>query len=214
MLRHPFLRAAPPKTTGREEFGEPFVQRSLALARRLRLPDADIVATATAFTAATIAGRLRAFCFTQNFLPPIGGNCKSSSAAAARRTPTLRRMLAERIAPARALLTQDDLGNSSAGKEALAFAILAHETLCGQPANVPSATGARHPVIFGKDRASREERGRFQICANAFGCARFRHPSSHAAPRQASPGKYRPASSATAPRAPRQNPRCPAASFR
>jgi anhydro-N-acetylmuramic acid kinase len=148
LLKHPFLKQAPPKTTGREEFGEPFVKRLLADARRLRLPAADIVCTATAFTAASIAGAYERFVYPKlsasgrKQLQVIlgGGGAKNA---------TLRRMLAARVAPG-ALLTQEDLGRSSAGKEALAFAILAHETLRGQPSNVPSATGARRAVVLGK----------------------------------------------------------------
>src|SRR5439155_12020909 len=63
MKSHPFLRRSPPKTTGREEFGELFVQQALGYAQRLRLPNADIVATATAFTAATIADAYARFVF-------------------------------------------------------------------------------------------------------------------------------------------------------
>ena len=55
-------------------------------------------------------------------------------------------MLTERVAPA-TVLTQEELGASSAAKEALAFAILAHETILGRPSNVPSATGARAGVL-------------------------------------------------------------------
>jgi anhydro-N-acetylmuramic acid kinase len=148
LLRHPFLRRTPPKTTGREEFGEPFVKMFLALAQRHRLPDADILATATAFTAASIADAFTRFVFPQltrkslSKLQVILGGGGAHNA-------TLRRMLSERVAPA-AVLTQEDLGGSNAGKEALAFAVLAHETLCGQPSNVPSATGARRAVVLGK----------------------------------------------------------------
>ena len=60
-----------------------------------------------------------------------------------------RRMLAERIG-AGELLTHEDFGIANAAKEALAFAILAHETLRGRPSNVPSATGARRCVVLGK----------------------------------------------------------------
>lgn len=148
MLCHPFFRSAPPKTTGREEFGEPFVRRALTLARRLRLRDEDIVATATALTAASIADAYERFVFPKlttagrKQLQVIlgGGGAKNA---------TLRRMLASQIAPAE-LLTQEDLGWSIAGKEALAFAILAHETLRSQSSNVPSATGARRGVVLGK----------------------------------------------------------------
>jgi anhydro-N-acetylmuramic acid kinase len=119
-----------------------------ALAQRHRLPDADILATATAFTAASIADAFTRFVFPQltrkslSKLQVILGGGGAHNA-------TLRRMLSERVAPA-AVLTQEDLGGSNAGKEALAFAVLAHETLCGQPSNVPSATGARRAVVLGK----------------------------------------------------------------
>ncbi len=148
LMAHPYLRQVPPKTTGREEFGDPFVRDLLTSARRLRLRDADIVATVTAFTAASIADAYERFVFPklskagrQQLQVILGGGGAKNG--------TLRRMLAERIAPA-TVLTQDDLGNSNAAKEALAFAVLAHQTMQGVPANVPSATGARRPVVLGK----------------------------------------------------------------
>jgi anhydro-N-acetylmuramic acid kinase len=148
LMSHPFLRRHPPKTTGREEFGEPFVRDMLTLASRLRLSDADIVATATAFTAESIADAYKRFVFPklkrgelENLQVILGGG--------GAKNPTLRRMLAERVAPA-VVLTQEDLGASNAAKEALAFAILAHETMQGRPSNVPSATGARRAVVLGK----------------------------------------------------------------
>jgi anhydro-N-acetylmuramic acid kinase len=45
--------------------------------------------------------------------------------------------------------TQEEIGMSSEAKEAVAFAVLANETLSGYPSNVPSATGALSPVILG-----------------------------------------------------------------
>ncbi|EEF61148.1 protein of unknown function UPF0075 [Pedosphaera parvula Ellin514] len=148
LLRHPFLARKPPKTTGREEFGAPFVQSLLNAARELRLKDEDIIATATMFTAASIAQAYQKFIFPKISAKLIkdmqvilgGGGAKN---------PTLQNMLAELISPV-TVLTQDDLGNSSAAKEALAFAILAHETLNHRPSNVPSATGAKRSVVLGK----------------------------------------------------------------
>jgi len=148
LMRHPFIRRSPPKTTGREEFGEEFVARLMAQARRTRLADEDVLATATAFTAESMADCYRRFVMRgipRNKLPLLqiilgGGGAKNSA---------LLRMLAERVAPA-AVLTQDDLGWSNSAKEALAFAVLAHETVHGRPANVPSATGARRAVVLGK----------------------------------------------------------------
>ena len=63
--------------------------------------------------------------------------------------PTLRHMLAERVAPFN-VLTHEDCGLRSDAKEALAFAILAHETVMGVANNVPGATGAKQRVVLGK----------------------------------------------------------------
>ena len=148
LMAHPFLRRRPPKTTGREEFGEVFVQRALVSARRLRLSPEDTVATATAFTAATIADAYERFVF-----PKLTAHDRSALqiilGGGGAKNPTLRRMLATRIGAAQ-LFTHEDFGIANAAKEALAFAILAHETLLGKPGNVPSATGARRAVVLGK----------------------------------------------------------------
>ncbi len=148
LMRHPFLRRRPPKTTGREEFGEMFLRPTLAGARRLRLKDEDIVATLTAFTAASIAEAYRRFVFTRLDSRQMaklqvilgGGGAKN---------PTLRQMLCQRLGCGE-LLTHEDFGISNGAKEALAFAILAHATLLGRPSNVPSATGAKRAVVLGK----------------------------------------------------------------
>lgn len=147
-LRHPFIKRRPPKTTGREEFGETFVQWLLGRARKLKLSDADLVATATDFTAATIAEACGRFIFPKLAAHELkqlqiilgGGGVKN---------PTLTRMLLGRI-NAGTLVTHEDFGIDSSAKEALAFAILAHQTLLRRPGNVPSATGARHAVVLGK----------------------------------------------------------------
>jgi len=148
LLSHPFLLRAPPKTTGREQFGEIFVAKLLAAARRLRLRPEDTVATSTAFTAASIAHAYRRFVFPHlkpRDLPKLqvilgGGGAHN---------PILRRMLAQQVGVGE-FLTHEDFGIASTAKEALAFALLAHQTLLGIPANVPRATGARHPVLLGK----------------------------------------------------------------
>ncbi len=147
-LHHPFIRRALPKTTGREEFGEPFVAWFIKRGRQLHLSHADLVATATEFTAASIARAYRRFLLPRltarqlNRLQIIlgGGGVKN---------PTLVRMLFERIGVG-TLCAHEDFGIHSSAKEPLAFAILAHETLAGKPGNVPSATGARRPVVLGK----------------------------------------------------------------
>jgi len=148
LMAHPFLRRRPPKTTGREEFGEMFVDRMLASARRLRLRAEDMVATATALTAASIADAYRRFVFPKLKVAELG-KLEIILGGGGAKNPTLRRMLAKQLGTGE-LLTHEDFGIANAAKEALAFAILAHETLQGKPGNVPSATGARHAAILGK----------------------------------------------------------------
>ena len=148
MMAHPFLRRPPPKTTGREEFGEVFLQPVLAAARRLRLRPEDVIATATAFTAACIAEAYRRYVFPK-LQPDALAELQIILGGGGARNLVLRRMLRERTGCSE-LLTHEDFGIPNAAKEALAFAILARETLQGRPANVPGATGARHPVVLGK----------------------------------------------------------------
>ncbi len=149
-LQHPYLRRRPPKTTGREEFGEKFTNAFLAAARARKLGPEDAVATAAMFTAKTIAQayhrhafpRLRALGVDLGRLEVIVGGGGAKNAA-------LMRMLGEELPGAR-LLTHEDVGMPNEAKEALAFALLAFETLSGRPANVPGATGARHSAVLGK----------------------------------------------------------------
>ncbi|HWX20123.1 MAG TPA: anhydro-N-acetylmuramic acid kinase [Candidatus Binatia bacterium] len=148
MMAHPFIRRRPPKTTGREEFGEAFVRKVLASGRRRKLSYADIIATATAFTAVSIAEAYRRFVFPR-LTPDLLSRLQIVLGGGGAKNPVLRHMLYERMG-ARELLTHEDFGIANAAKEALAFALLAHETLAGYPANVPAATGARRAVLLGK----------------------------------------------------------------
>jgi anhydro-N-acetylmuramic acid kinase len=151
-LTHPYLARQLPKTTGREEFGAMFVTEFLKRGRKLN--DADLIATATAFTAESIAGAYRRFIFTRlksrerHQLQIIlgGGGAKN---------PTLVRMLTTALAnecpnPAASIFTHEDFGMDSSAKEPLAFALLAHATIHGEPGNVPAVTGARRAVVLGK----------------------------------------------------------------
>ena len=148
LMKHPFLKRRPPKTTGREEFGRPFIEGVLREGRKVKLPSADFVATITAFTTASIADAYRRFVFPNlraADLPKLqiilgGGGAKN---------PTLRRMLKEDLGTEE-IYTHEDFGIANEAKEALAFAIMAHETLQGKPSNVPTATGASRSVVLGK----------------------------------------------------------------
>ncbi|MBN1807033.1 MAG: anhydro-N-acetylmuramic acid kinase [Sedimentisphaerales bacterium] len=141
MLRHPFLKRHPPKSTGREEFGDSFSKRIYTQARKRGMTDNNIVATVTAFTAKSIA---RAY---HRFLPALPDEiilCGGGS-----HNKTLVSMLQSELSDTKFLFT-DDFGISVDAKEAVSFAILAWATVKGLTNNVPGVTGAESPVIMGK----------------------------------------------------------------
>jgi anhydro-N-acetylmuramic acid kinase len=141
MLRHPFFRRRPPKSTGREEFGAAFAERIYRRAGRKSLPDADIVATVTALTAKSIAQAYRRFgAAMPDELILCGGGSHNR---------TLVEMLHAEL-PDVKILSTDDFGISVDATEAVSFAILAWATIKGMTNNVPAATGAERPVILGK----------------------------------------------------------------
>ncbi len=144
VLRERFFQKKPPKTAGREEFGREFSQAFIKLCGRAAKP--DIVATATALTARSIAAAIRKFVLpthkSYRELVVSGGGAKNS---------TLLAMLANEVKPlGLSLRLSDEFGLPAAAKEAAAFALLAYETWHRRPSNVPSATGARRPAILGK----------------------------------------------------------------
>jgi len=141
LLRHPYFRRRPPKTTGREQFGAAYAERLIARARRRKLAGANLIATATALTARSIADAYR------RFLPAPPDEVILCGGGA--RNDTLVELLRAALHPARVLL-MDELGIDADAKEAVSFAILAAETIRGNRGNVPSATGARRAVVLGK----------------------------------------------------------------
>jgi anhydro-N-acetylmuramic acid kinase len=141
LLQHPFFQQRPPKSTGREEFGSDFAERIYRRAGRKGLPDADIVATATALTAKSIAQAYRRFLpTTPDELILCGGGSHNR---------TLVEMLQAEL-PDVKMLSTGDFGISVDAREAVSFAILAWATIKGMKNNVPAATGAERPVILGK----------------------------------------------------------------
>ena len=142
LLRHPYFAAEPPKSTGREEFGRPFVERLVQVVEPEGDRDwLDLVATLTELTARTIADAYRSWIVPRGVEEVVvtGGGA---------RNPTLMRRIRTLIEP----LTVSDgevLGIDPECKEAVAFAVLAWAHLRGIPANVPAATGAKGPRVLG-----------------------------------------------------------------
>jgi anhydro-N-acetylmuramic acid kinase len=159
LLRDSFYRKTPPKTAGREQYGALFVDRVLADAVRLKLSSQDIVATATALTAASIRiahERFVAPYFERHARAQPQSRIASSPieyiiSGGGARNRTLLRMLAEELAPFGCTVAPiDALGLPSEAKEAVAFALLAWQTWHRLPGNVPAATGAARPAILGQ----------------------------------------------------------------
>ncbi len=141
MLRDPHFKLAPPKTAGREQFGQPFVSGLIATG----IPLEDLIATATELTARSIAAAILAFSKISE--PHIREVIASGGGVHNR---WLMRRLRE-LMPAHQLNTTADYGIHPDAKEAIAFAVLAHEFMERRPGNLPSATGARRRVLLGKD---------------------------------------------------------------
>ena len=149
LVRAPFFRQKPPRTAGREEFGREYASRFLQICRGASKP--DVVATATALTARSIADSVRRF-----VLPKFPGRRNRADhqmivSGGGSKNPTLMGMLRDEITPMGiSVHFSDEFGLPAEAKEAVAFALLAHETWHRRPSNVPSATGAKRGAILGK----------------------------------------------------------------
>ena len=149
LVRAPFFRQKPPRTAGREEFGREYAGRFLQICRGANKP--DVVATATALTARSIADSVRRF-----VLPKFAGRRNRADhqmivSGGGSKNPTLMGMLRDEITPMGIRVHfSDEFGLPAEAKEAVAFALLAHETWHRRPSNVPSATGAKRAAILGK----------------------------------------------------------------
>lgn len=136
LLKDSYYSAPPPKTAGREQYGQEFI----AKLRVTGLPVPDLISTATVFTAATIAIGIERFAPGTSEVIVSGGGVHNRQLM----------VQIEAFLPACRVTTSAEFGVDPDCKEAIAFAVLAHRTWRRQPGNLPSATGASHPVILGK----------------------------------------------------------------
>ncbi len=149
LLRARFFAQKPPRTAGREEFGREYMSRFLQMCHGASKP--DVVATATALTARSIADAVRRFVVPQIRTPGKPPHSQMIVSGGGAKNPALIAMLRAEIAPlGLELRFSDEFGIPSQAKEAVAFALLAHETWHRRPGNVPAATGAKRPAILGK----------------------------------------------------------------
>lgn len=142
LLAHPYFDLKPPKSTGRELFGDEFARGVLARAAELGLGPEDTLATLTAFTAKSIAQSVRKF-------SPVKRLDEFIVSGGGARNPVLMAMLEEWL-PGVPVLPHDQFGLRAEAKEAVAFALLGYQLLRNRPANVPGCTGASRPALLGK----------------------------------------------------------------
>jgi anhydro-N-acetylmuramic acid kinase len=140
MMQHAYFQQRPPKSTGREEFGQSFVRKIIQRSRKHAA--ADVIATATEFTALSIYEQYARFIRKRVLVDEVfvsGGGVHNR---------TLMENIQRRFEsiPVRPV---ERVGSSSDAKEAVLFALLAHETLHGTPTNVPEVTGASRQAVLG-----------------------------------------------------------------
>jgi anhydro-N-acetylmuramic acid kinase len=180
LMRDPYLKLAPPKSTGREYYGRSYVQKLLAVGKRHQAKPNDLIRAATIFTALSVVDALNRFVLPKTKIHQLiisGGGAQNpliltqlqaalrNNVVGVRFSASQPRLVgtgavgAQHAAPlARKMptsskikvLPSSELGVPEDAKEAFAFALMAYETFHQRPSNMPSATGAHRPAILGK----------------------------------------------------------------
>ena len=145
LLKEPYLYEPPPKSTGREYFGEEYLQKLLQLGRKYRAKPNDLIRAATWFTVVSVRLAIELFVLPKTKVHQLivsGGGANN---------PLIFSFLSEFYRPhGIEVLKSSHFGIPIDAKEAFAFALMAYETFHHCPSNLPSATGARGPAILGK----------------------------------------------------------------
>jgi anhydro-N-acetylmuramic acid kinase len=143
MMSHSYLAKKPPKTAGREQFGQAYAAGVFAWAKKHRIRTEDLICTVTVFTSLSIATAIQRWVSPRMHVDELivsGGGAQN---------PLMMAYLAA-LLPRSAIVSSNQFGMPTQAKEALAFAVLAYEAYHGRANNLPSATGAAHPAILGK----------------------------------------------------------------
>jgi len=148
LLAEPYFQRAPPKSTGRELFGDEFVARVVVRARALDLRADDVLATLTELSAWSVARAMARWAPAwPEVLHVSGGGTRNATLMAALGLALAREAPDGGGRPI--IRSVDEAGMPSGAKEAFAFAILGHEALHGRLNSLPGATGARHASVLG-----------------------------------------------------------------
>jgi anhydro-N-acetylmuramic acid kinase len=150
-----YLQRKPPKTAGREQFGQTYAAKVASWGAEQGVAGNDLVHTATVFTALSIAAAFRQFVFPRAKVKDL------IVAGGGTRNPLLMAQLVAAL-PELEIHPSSEFGVPEDAKEALAFAVLAYEAYHGRVNNIPAATGARRTAVMGKlvrGRNSRRGKG-------------------------------------------------------
>ena len=143
LIRDKYFCKLPPKTAGREQYGEKYVHYLLSAKDARRARPEDVIRTVTILTALSIVDAFHRFIAPRAKIEELivsGGGAHN---------PLLMAQIESGLDDV-CVRDAGELGVSGDAKEAFAFAMLAWETLRGRPANVPGATGAGKAVVLGK----------------------------------------------------------------
>jgi anhydro-N-acetylmuramic acid kinase len=163
LMRDPYLKLAPPKSTGREYYGRTYLEKLFNAGRCHKAKPNDLIRAATIFTALSIVDALNRFVLPKTKIHQLivsGGGADNpllmaqlaAALAVVGARDTRARLSTTRHAPPPRIevVSSSQLGVPENAKESFAFALLAYETFHHRPSNLPSATGAHHPAILGK----------------------------------------------------------------
>jgi anhydro-N-acetylmuramic acid kinase len=139
-LKQEFFQQPPPKSTGRELFGQDYLEQCWQDLEQAQLNDSDRLATLTELTVASIVHSYREFLPT---MPEQVLLCGGGS-----RNLYLRQRLQVELTSAQ-IMTTDEVGIDGKFKEAIAFAVLAYWRINNIPGNLPQVTGAKRPALLG-----------------------------------------------------------------
>jgi len=143
LLRDPYLRLGPPKSTGREYYGRAYFQELLRMGKKFTADPNDLIRTTTEFTVASVVDALKRFVLRKTKVQQLivsGGGAKN---------PLIMAQLTAALAPME-VMPSSKLGVPEEAKEAYAFALLAYESWHRRTGNLPSSTGAEKAVVLGK----------------------------------------------------------------
>lgn len=145
-LEDPYFARPAPKSTGRERFGAAWTERHFGSLEGLGPAEiGERMASAVEITVESVARAVEGACGTG----PVPAEAEVIVSGGGRKNRALMDGLARRLAP-RPVVPVDARGLDGDFKEAVAFAVLAWASALGQPVNLPSVTGARHPARCGR----------------------------------------------------------------